>query len=415
MPVKTERILIVLIIVVLVAGLFVLVPKISRRQEAPAPVPVAGDVAPGSVSLLIVGIEGLERSIVERLVSEGRMPNLSRLMTEGAVGGFPTLGKSVDGRISWTSLVTGVTPENQGIGGYHESKRGDMVKTPLTPEFRTVDTIWTLLSNAGTPVAVMGWPGTWPVEEVNGAMVGGYTQYHLDRSHEETRERACYPLHLASEFDPLIIDMESITRRDLSRFVDLESELGLEALSGQNYTSLQSAVGWDRSMVNAALYAIGELGIANVLIYLNGVDEVSQRFWHYMDPEVMRNLPVDGPDREHLDELGDALGETIDRYYEFVDELVGELSASVGENGTVAVIAAHGYGGVEFDSAGRPKIGYEMHSERGFWILSGPRVVAGARVEEAALFDVAPTIMQAASIPIPDATEGTPRREMLKR
>ncbi len=410
---KTERILIVLIIVVLAAGLFVLVPKISRRQEAPAP--VAGDVAPGSVSLLIVGIEGLEQSIVERLVAEGRMPNLARLMTEGAVGGFPTLGKSVDGRIVWTSLVTGVTPENQGIGGRHESKRGDMVKTPLKPRFRTVDTIWTVLSNAGTPVAVMGWPGTWPVEEVDGAMVGGYTQYVLDRHHEETRERACYPLHLASEFDALIVDMESIKRRDLSRFVDLESDLGLEALSGQNYIALQTAVGGDRSMVSAALYAAGELGIANVLVYLGGVDEVSQRFWHYMDPEAMRNLPSDGPEREHLDKLSDALDETIDRYYEFIDELVGELTASVGENGTVAVIANHGYVGIEFDSAGRPKIGLEMHSERGFWILSGPRVVAGARVEEAALFDVAPTIMQAASIPIPDTTEGTPRREMLTR
>ena len=73
----------------------------------------------------------------------------------------------------------------------------------------------------------------------------------------------------------------------------------------------------------------------------------------------------------------------------------------------------HGYAGLEVDATGRPRIGLEMHSERGLWVVAGPRVVPGSRAE-AALFDAAPTIMAAAGIPVPDDLDGIVRREMLR-
>ena len=142
---KLDRFLLAATLCVLAAAVVIGALKWKDRTTPAAVVP-----EPGAASLLVVGVEGLEPSIVERLVAEGKLPNMSRLLAEGAVVRFPSLGRGVDGRITWTSLVTGVKPERQGVGAMVQSPKGNMAPLPLKPSSRTVDTVWTLLSKSGT-------------------------------------------------------------------------------------------------------------------------------------------------------------------------------------------------------------------------------------------------------------------------
>lgn len=408
---RLDKILVILIAVVLVAAAVVAVVKLTGSPE-PAPVVVVNG---GGLELVGIGIQGLEWRLVERLTAEGRLPNLARLVDEGAVGSYSTLGRHVDPRIVWTCLVTGVSPENQGVGGKVMSPRGEPVDAPLTPASRTVGTVWTALQESGRTCAVLGWPGTWPVEDFGGIMVGPHSTYVLERKHRGDPADAISPVSLHASLDPLVVTRDAVQRRDLARFINEDSWLGLEALLGQNYIALADAYAADRSMTDVALRVTSDSGVAGVLVCLGGADIVAQRFWHYMETEAIMNLEVDEDETLLLERQIEALGNTIELYYDCVDELVGEVVALAGEGATIAIFTDHGYSGIPFDETGNPKIGTHMHSEEGFWIIAGPGVAAGARADHGELLDVAPTVMAAASIPRPDVIEGRAHEEVLAR
>jgi predicted AlkP superfamily phosphohydrolase/phosphomutase len=409
---RVDRVLVALIVVVFVAAAVIAVVKVtgSGGGDEPAPVVHAGT---GDLSLLVIGIQGLERSMVERLTSEGRLPNIGRLISDGATGTFETLGRNVDARITWTSLVTGMLPENQGVGGKRLSRRGEMVDAPLTPQARTVGALWTYLGDAGERSGVLCWPGTWPVEEIEGIMVGPHSTYTLEREHGGNPAQAISPISEHERIDPMMMDKARFERRDLSRFVNEESDLGLEALVGQNYEVLSSACAGDRSVVDIADMLAFEGDVQNLFVCLAGVDQVSQRFWHYMDTEAIEVLDVDEDAKRFLMGQIEALGETVESYYDYVDELVGELVDLLGEDGTVVIVADHGYAGIQLDSAGMPLIGAHMHSDEGLWIAAGPRVAAGAAADRGRVIDVAPTIMAAAGMQVPDTLDGAALEEII--
>ena len=409
---SVEKILVALVVVVLVVAAVIVGIKMNGGGDEPAPVVLAGE---GDASLVVIGVQGLEASMVERLTAEGRLPNLARLISDGATGRYSTLGRTVDPRIVWTSLVTGMLPENQGVGGTKLSHRGEIVKAPLVPAARTVGTLWTYLPDAGESCGVIHWPGTWPVEEIDGVMVGPYSTYVLEREHGGDPAQAMFPPSQYERLDPIVLDRAHYARRDLSRFIDLDSSQGLEALVGQNYIALSGAYAADRSAVDLATVLSSEGDVDDLLVCLAGADAVSQRFWHYMETEAIERVDVSESARLLLEGQVEALGTTVERYYDYLDELVGELVALAGEGGTVVVLTDHGYGGIPLDAAGLPIVGTAMHSEEGLWIAAGPRVAAGATADHGELIDVAPTIMAVAGLAIPEGLDGEVHEEIIAR
>lgn len=410
---KTDKILIVLSVVILIAAAAVFVSKLATTAGDEGPRVVSSPS--GDVSLLVVGIKGIEESIVNRLLEDGRMPNLAGLISRGARGRFATLGKTVDERIAWTSLVTGMAPEHQGVGGKITNHRGDVVDAPLRPEFRTVDAIWTRLSARGSSCGVLCWPGTWPVEEIDGLMVTPHSTYTLERSHGGAPDENVWPAAAAPLIDETFIDRQDLTRQDLARFINADSVLGLEALVGQNYTTLADAYAEDWSAVELARRAVDDPGVENILVCLAGSDNANQRFWHYTMEDAADLLGIEGETRRTFEGQREALSVTVDRYCEFVDGLLGKLLDLAGEGTTVAVLNDNGYSGLEVDARGMPKIGKEMHSEEGFWVLAGPRVIAGSTADYGSLLDVAPTILEAASISVSEELDGRVHDEVLIR
>jgi hypothetical protein len=410
---RVEKILSLLIVVVLAAAAIVFGVKLSGRGgEETASVRLSTE---GDASLLVIGVHGLEASILDPLLAEGRLPNIARLVDGGARMSFSTLGRDVDSRIVWTSLVTGMLPENQGVGGQRMSRRGEMVDAPLMPKSRTVGALWTYVGEAGGKSAVLCWQGTWPVEQIEGIMVGPHSTYVLERFHGGRPEDGVSPVAERERIDPLMLERDVFKRRDLARFVDLDSSLGLEALVGQNYTSLAGACAADRSAVDLARLLASDGDITSLFVGLPGIDAASQRFWHYMETEAIERVDVSGDMRRLLEGQVEALGTSVERYYEYTDELVGELVVLAGEGATIAIVTDHGYRGIRLDAAGMPLVGTDMHSEEGMLILRGPRVSAGAEADPGELIDVAPTIMAAAGLDLPDGLDGRAHEEIITR
>lgn len=409
---RLERVLALLVVIVLIAAavvFFVRRPAIEGPTGALQPLPDEGELG-----LLVVGIQGLEESVAMRLVEAGRMPNLASLIERGALATYSTLGRDVDPKITWTSIVTGMSPENQGVGGKMRWK-GSMADAPLTPQYRTVGTIWTYLSDSGQTCGVVSWPGTWPVEEINGVMVGPVSTYILERVHAGKPSDAVYPVSYLDRVDGQIRGRQELTRRDLTRFINTDSALGLEALIGQNYTTLADATATDRSAVDVARLLVDDPGVQNMFVCLIGMDSVSQRFWHYMDLESLDAVPLGEEERDLLNRQAEALSGTVDAYCEYIDELLGELMNLVGDGGTVALISSYGYRGIVLDDKGFPLIGTHMHSEEGFWAIAGPGVRSGSTADPGSVLDFAPTLMAASGVTPTIDLDGSVHGEVIAR
>jgi len=64
--------------------------------------------------VIVLGIDGLDARGIERLMAEGKLPNMSRLKE---LGGFRSLGSSVPPQspVAWASFITGRDPGGHGI------------------------------------------------------------------------------------------------------------------------------------------------------------------------------------------------------------------------------------------------------------------------------------------------------------
>jgi len=390
---KADRILLLVVVGVLAAAAIVWITSRSPRPTETA-VP-----DPDNLALLVVGIEGLEPSIMDGLIAEGRLPNVAALMERGATIGLEGLGGEVKQGFGWACVASGAVPVPKPVGW---TKEEPGVRDPLlmrpTP-------LWETMSEHGHAVSVVGWPGTWPAVDINGVMVGPYVPYVGARDHGEDLTPSVRPVTELPKIDPLIIPWEGVPRRWLGRFFQYDGPLGYEALTSQNFAVLQQSAAGDRSMLDVSrLVAPGDGG--SLFVFLPGLNGVTLRFWLYWDPNVRARALEFVGDQDYFLAVSDGLSVTIERYYEFIDEALGLLMGWVAEDGTIAVVSDHGFVPVEIDDAGRPTIGAEVYSDRGICVIAGPRVVGGARVDDASIRDVAPTIAEAANLPAPPQAEG---------
>jgi len=105
--------------------------------------------------LILIGIDSFLLDFVEKFVSEGYMPNIKQLMTEGSYGyalpSMPTFTPP-----NWTTIATGADPSIHGITGWTFDARKSKVKH-----------LWTVAAKAGKKPVVLKYPCGWPATHKN--------------------------------------------------------------------------------------------------------------------------------------------------------------------------------------------------------------------------------------------------------
>jgi predicted AlkP superfamily phosphohydrolase/phosphomutase len=113
---------------------------------------------------IVVGMDGASMELVGRMVDEGHMPSLGRLMAEGAwrevVGVFPTLTPP-----GWTALWTGSWPGTHEVMDFNIRARG----RPLAETVWGIDTglskseyLWNALERGGKRAILVKQEMSWP-------------------------------------------------------------------------------------------------------------------------------------------------------------------------------------------------------------------------------------------------------------
>ena len=116
--------------------------------------------------VVVIGVNGMELDVIRPLILKGQMPNLAKIIRNGAYGKLRTVSDPNCPRV-YTTIATSTKPEEHGITGFLVG--GITANTNMLKE----EPIWSMLSKHGVTVGMANVPATFPVMPVNGYMISG--------------------------------------------------------------------------------------------------------------------------------------------------------------------------------------------------------------------------------------------------
>jgi predicted AlkP superfamily phosphohydrolase/phosphomutase len=116
--------------------------------------------------VVVVGVNGMELDVIRPLLVKGEMPNLAKVIKNGAYGKLRTVDAPNCPRV-YSTLFTSTRPDENGVTGFIVG--GITANTNMLKQ----EPIWSILSKNGVTVGMANVPATFPVMPVNGYMVSG--------------------------------------------------------------------------------------------------------------------------------------------------------------------------------------------------------------------------------------------------
>jgi len=116
--------------------------------------------------VVVVGVNGMELDVIRPLILKGQMPNLARVIKNGAYGKLRTVSAPNCPRV-YTTMFTSTKPEEHGVTGFVVG--GITANTNMLKE----EPIWSILSKNEVTVGMANVPATFPVMPVTGYMISG--------------------------------------------------------------------------------------------------------------------------------------------------------------------------------------------------------------------------------------------------
>jgi len=146
--------------------------------------------------VIVLGLDGLEPTIVERMLGEGRLPNLEKLRARGT---YSRLGTSTPALspVAWSTFATGCDSSRHGIWDFLARDRHSYLPRLSSSEIhgrprflklgrlriprggagvrslRKSKSFWKVLDEQGVFASVLRVPITFPPEKLDGVMVSG--------------------------------------------------------------------------------------------------------------------------------------------------------------------------------------------------------------------------------------------------
>jgi len=136
--------------------------------------------------VIVIGFDGFEPRIAERMLRSGKLPNLARLRQQGGYARIATTAPAQT-PVAWSTFATGLNPGGHGIFDFlrrnpntylpelalnrYEQKNAFL--PPKVINLRRGRAVWDVLSEAGIPSVVLRCPCTYPPDETRGRMLSG--------------------------------------------------------------------------------------------------------------------------------------------------------------------------------------------------------------------------------------------------
>jgi predicted AlkP superfamily phosphohydrolase/phosphomutase/Flp pilus assembly protein TadD len=356
----------------------------------------------GRPRVILVGLDGADWSLLDRLAAAGRMPNLARLTREGR-SAFLTSFVPILSPVVWTSIATGATPDRHGVLDFQEvdPKIGSAV--PISGRSRRIPAVWNLASARGMRVGIVGWWATDPAEVVNGFFVSDRASSIL---FEGSKESLAYPPSLSDGVRRVMEAETRVSDADLTPYLAMTAQeiaaergkgLGLE----NPVSALAKILGATRAVQRIARDLYDREAPDFTAVYFEGTDAIGHVFAADVPPRLA--CVSDEDSRRYSG--------TVDAYYALVDRLLGQWMRRAQEDGATLVLCSdHGFKWGEERTCQRSSLNWATAA---FWHrLEGVLALWGARVKppgsrgKASVYDIAPTVCALLGMPVDPQMSG---------
>ncbi|HHQ44995.1 MAG TPA: hypothetical protein ENN13_02545 [Candidatus Altiarchaeales archaeon] len=364
--------------------------------------------------IIVFGFDGASLEVMKPLIDAGRLPNMEKLMRNGVYGDSESLshrGKLMS-PVVWTSIFTGQKPEDHGIEDYLVLRLEDnfmgFQETPYTSDMRRKPALWNILSEHGVENVFTGLWSTWPAEPVEGVMVSDrffHTSWHQSRGESENTG-IVYPPAVAEELYEFIVDPNTVSDSVLAGFTEgsaYSKTMGLDRSAHPSELALidrlKLSYSLDETYFRSAQYLDRKFNPNFIFIYLEGLDIVEHYFWGAYRPEDFTETGLTREEEEMF-------SQTIPRYYEYYDRLLGEMMA---ENPDAAfiILSDHGLQPIAERTEYFKKLHiFADHSKYGIFMAYGPEIASDRILSGVTVLDATPTILYYMGIPVSQDMDG---------
>ncbi|MFC1851068.1 alkaline phosphatase family protein [candidate division CSSED10-310 bacterium] len=357
------------------------------------------DSGQARLKVIVLGIDGLEPTAIDLLLSEGKLPNFARLRQGGAYGKLTTMEPKLS-PIIWTTIATGRGPLDHGIGHFVAYRAKEKAGIPITSEMRKVQAIWNIVSEQQKKVGVVGWWGTWPAEPVNGHIVSDHTCYHfLFRQGEEGGQDVpglTYPENLKTRIESSIRRPQDITYSEARPYLSLsEEEFNQPFDIHKDVSHFRWALATAESYRQIGLMLWRQEQPDLLMVYIEGTDTVSHLFGH-----LFRVQDLSG----ELANQQQKFGQNVEQMYLYADRLIGDFIKVMDSNTVLVVCSDHGFklGELHEDPSktrDMRRVSERYHTIKGVIYLYGKGIKKAVRLNDAHILDVTPTILSLFGLP----------------
>jgi len=330
---------------VLVLSLFLLIQATLPFQHAKTCDFDEVTIPPNSRKVAIIGVDGASWNLIEPLIHNNALPNLSSFIQNGS-SGFLRSFKPIRSPVIWTSIATGKHSGLHGIDNFIVVRPGITKTTPVTSNLIKEPTIWEIFSSFGKQVSVNGWYVSWPAQPVNGTLVSDLA------IHPQITSRRTYPPELTSVVDSVLVKYEKNRDNIIAEhfgFVPNVTDYTDPTLVTAINIFMQSFKK-DYVTLQTALRLLDENGQPPLFaIYFVGTDRVQHKFFKYLwlSKHPMESRMLFHAKKEEIQRF-DSI---INVYMIFVDNSISKILDALDRNNTdVFIVSDHGFGPITDES-----------------------------------------------------------------
>ncbi len=353
--------------------------------------------------VLLIGWDAADWKIIDKLMANGLMPAMKKLVDGGVRGKLATLDPPLSPML-WTSIATGVRPYKHGVSGFVEHDGKGNVR-PVSSHYRKVKAIWNMMTMEGYKSNIIGWWPSNPVESINGCMVSNLFQQErkgketIDMDKWDIPEGTIYPERLVERLKELRVHPSEITGNLIMPFVP--QAVKLHKKEDKRITVIRKFLAHASSIHAASTELMETEEWDFTAVYHDAIDHFCHAFMKYYPPKL-----------EGLDEEAFLLfKDVITGAYIFHDMMLERLMSLVDKETTIVLVSDHGFHSDHLRPTHVPNIpsGPAIeHAPYGVFVANGPGIKKGERIHGASILDVTPTILSLFDMPIGRDMDGKP-------
>ena len=351
-----------------------------------------------SRKVLLVGWDAADWKVILPLMHAGKMPNVRRLVENGASGQISTLHPPLSPML-WTSVATGKRPYKHGIHGFSEPTPDGRDVQPVTNLSRKSKALWNILNQNHLRSVVVGWWPSHPAEPIDGVMVSDH--YHRASGPLEQAwpllANAVHPPELAEKLAGLRMHPDLLTPEMVEPFIPLAKQIDQD--NDKRLALFLRTLAECISIHSAATWLLDNQPFDFFAVYYDAIDHFCHGFMKYHPP---RQSWIAESDFEFYHNV-------VSMAYQFHDQMLGTLIEKAGVDATVILLSDHGFHPDHLRPSSIPDIpaGPAIeHRDFGILAIHGPGMVKGASLYGPSILDVAPTILTLYGLPVGEDMDG---------